>query len=170
MTSWILSDYVTRPHPQPHPGQILLTFQPHVGLSLAWQGPTLVVQVKLLLSVPPCFMPLTLGCPWYLPTDIPQVASPRFQTPSHFLPFLPVFSILSLGSCPYAFRGLMPSQAAQAHFSPELLFALKASNVTLYGHLTTSHTQTHKAPLPWVLRPQGPSCFFLYTISLGQCH
>lgn len=53
-----LLGYVTRPHPQPRPGQILLTFQPHVGLSLALQGPTLVVQVKLLLSVPPCFLPL----------------------------------------------------------------------------------------------------------------
>lgn len=75
-TPRVLLGYVTRPHLPPH----LPEPSAHVGLRHARQGPTLVVQVKTLLSMPPHFLPPSPGGPWSLPTDIPQVASPGSST------------------------------------------------------------------------------------------
>lgn len=156
----MLLGYVTRPNPQPHPGQILLTFQPHAGLSLALQGPTLVVQVKLLLSVPPCFLPLSLGCPCDLPTDIPQAASPGFGHPatscpscrySPSFPWVPALGFPKIGALPGSSGSLLP----RTPFCPK---GLKCHPPWPSDHLPHTDTQ---GTTPLGPQTTGPFLFLL---------
>lgn len=136
------------------------------------QGPALVGQVKAPLSTPPCFLPPSPGS---LSPDVPQVASPGFRC-------LPT-SCLSCQSSPCFLEVLAAEALPMVRVLPgssdslvpqALLFDLKGSSVTLCGHLTPqswttsrTHVHTHWAPLPRILRPQGPRGFS-HIVSLGQ--
>lgn len=97
----------------------------------------------------------------------PKLPSP-VPGPSHFLPLLPVFSVLPLGSCCWgsSYGWYFPRQP-KLIFPPKSLFALKSSNVQPPPPHTNTHTRHRSLGSAG---HRGPDCFFSDTGSPGQQH